>query len=144
MTDEIKATFSVSYSPVIGVAIDGVMQTSQSFVSVGQSYEDEDGPGMRPINRIEVGWLVPDTGLDFDGRPHVGTDRTFDVVAFMFGHDKPPPIGELSAETSTGTVVAHHRKMSLRSFTVSQKFGKFAYARAVFVCDEAEVKLACP
>lgn len=128
---------SIIVSATLMVILDGCIQDHQTFVSVGQSYEDEE-PG-KPIHRVEVGWALPTTGLVFDGRPHVGTDRRFNVAVVAYPSSKmPPPPGEVAPEWASELPHIVHRSMQLRSFEISQKADRWAYARGVFTCNSRE------
>lgn len=115
-------------STMLHAVIDGLLQQWQTFVSVGQSFEDEDGPQPKPVNRVEVGWAIPDTGIEWDGRDSVGTDRLFNVTVVATPGLHAPPL-----QSTEGLPRAMHGQMQLRSFTISQKAHHWARARAVFV-----------
>lgn len=127
------ANITCNYSALLVVAIDGRLQQWQSFVSVGQSYED-DGGGSKPVNRVEVGWAMPDTGLEFDGRPHLGTDRRFNVTVVACPGDRRYPLPAELSDAFASLPHIQHGKMELRSFSISQKKDEWARVRAVFVC----------
>lgn len=98
-----------TYTHSLLVTIDGTLQTEEQRVDLRWGPA---GP------RLYCRWAVPDTGLEFDGRPHVGTDRTFRVTVMG-------PRGEM---------ILTGYEMSLQHFAVGQTGPtNLPCARAVFV-----------
>ena len=98
------------YSIMFAV-IDGRLQAEEQSVDVRV------GPDRR---RVYVRWAVPQAGLEWDGCPYVGTDRTCRVQVLQ-GH------GELVI----------NEDMRCVWFAVSHSVNKEATARAIFECGPA-------
>jgi len=98
------------------VAIDGMLQHEERSVSL---WSGIDRGAFR--TRVTVSWAVPQGGLEFDGRPHIGSERTFRLSLFVFrsrlGMIPKEPDEKFAAENPTVAVV----DARVRSFEIGKE-----------------------
>lgn len=91
------------------LTVDGHLQVEEQKIDVRV------GPDK---TRVYVRWAVPEMGIEFDGRSHVGTGRTFDIGV----------IGPRGAYVANGP-------MRCVWFAAGHSVNECAQARAIFECD---------
>ena len=123
---------SLRYYAGMLAVIDGRLQSEQTGANVFSGIEEG-----KILHRVTLDWAIPAEGFEFDGRPHLGTDRRFTVAVHLFSHAGFPRLdanaSAISDWCAMNPLVVCLRDAELVAFEVHQKSPKHhAFARGVF------------
>jgi hypothetical protein len=120
----------VQFYMVLIAVVDGHLQAESQSVTWWSGIDRG-----RFVHRVTLQSAVPASGPEFDGRPYLGTDRTFTVGLIAGGKDYArqwPKGKEIDSDFVNANPILMRAAMRLVSFELRQEEVAPAVARAVF------------